>query len=149
MKTLLSALFLTLLLPLGASAASRDAATLERCVTTQSSGSKARTLQACLGRFACNDQTTIGIAECLMREQRAWDELLNAWWAPMKARAQKNGSWNRLLASQRKWIKDRDAECARRYEEAGGGSIRVIWGAECQRDLTAKKAVDFFFDLYR
>jgi len=51
--------------------------------------------------------------------------------------------------AQRQWIKDRDAECRRAYDRAGGGSIRVIYGAECQRDLTARKAIEFYFILYR
>ena len=67
----------------------------------------------------------------------------------MRERARANGSWDRLLASQRQWIKDRDAECQRAYDSAGGGSIRVIYGAECQRNLTARKAIEFYFSLYR
>ena len=136
-------LCLSLALPTPALAASRDATMLERCVQSYGAGPQSEVIERCVGMFQprCKEQTTIGIAECLMREQRAWDELLNLWWAPMKARAQANGTWDALLAAQRQWIKDRDAECARRYDAADGGSIRVIWGAACQRDLTAAKAV--------
>jgi uncharacterized protein YecT (DUF1311 family) len=145
------AICLCLLLPVAAGAASSDAAKLQGCVESSASGPQSGVLGKCVGMFqpSCKDDTTIGIAECMMREQRGWDELLNAWWTPMKARAQANGSWDSLLAAQRQWIKDRDAECARRYEEAGGGSIRVIYGAECQRDLTAARAVEFFYSLNR
>lgn len=82
-----------------------------------------------------------------MRETAAWDYLLNAWWKPMKARAQANGNWDRLLNAQRQWIKARDAECQRVYDEWRDGSIRVIFAAECQRDLTAKRAVEFYYAL--
>jgi uncharacterized protein YecT (DUF1311 family) len=114
-------------------------------------GSRSQVLSQCTDIIAggCRSQTTIEIADCVMREAGAWDSWLNAWWGPMRARAQANGSWDRLLAAQRQWIKDRDAECRRAYDRAGGGSIRVIYGAECQRDLTARKAIEFYFILYR
>ena len=123
---------------------------LETCVDRASHGApQASVVAACTGRTACADQTTVGIAQCLQTETAAWDVLLNRWWKPMKARAQADGSWNRLLASQRKWIKDRDAACEKAYNDAGGGSIRVIWAAECFRDRTAAKAVEFYHALYR
>ncbi len=146
------ALPLALILAQPASAASsRDVQSLENCVRDSARGASAeQTAGRCIGILstACRDQNTLGIAECIMNEQAAWDTLLNAWWKPMSAQAKQNGSWDRLLASQRKWIKDRDAACERAYESAGGGSIRVIYGAECQLDMTARKAVSFYYDLY-
>ncbi|WP_341211537.1 lysozyme inhibitor LprI family protein [uncultured Limimaricola sp.] len=129
-----------------------DVARVGTCVqTAAASGSQAQVLAQCSDIIAgaCRGQTTLEIADCVMREAGAWDSWLNAWWGPMRARAQANGSWDRLLAAQRQWIKDRDAECARAYDRANGGSIRVIYGADCQRDLTARKAIEFYFSLYR
>ncbi|MCP1168172.1 lysozyme inhibitor LprI family protein [Limimaricola litoreus] len=130
----------------------QDVSRVGACVQSAAArGSQAQVLSQCSDIIAgsCRDQTTIGIADCLMREAGAWDAWLNAWWGPMRAAAQADGSWDRLLAAQRQWIKDRDAECRRAYDRAGGGSIRVIYGAECQRDLTARKAIEFYFHLYR
>ncbi|MBS0124269.1 lysozyme inhibitor LprI family protein [Thetidibacter halocola] len=129
-----------------------DVQTLQSCVQNYANGApQSRVIGGCVGIIdgAFRNGTTLEIAEGIMREHAAWDTLLNAWWQPMKARAQANGTWDRLLASQRQWIRDRDAECQRAYDSAGGGSIRVIYAAECQRDLTAAKAVDFFYSLYK
>ncbi|WP_306154911.1 lysozyme inhibitor LprI family protein [Roseovarius sp. MMSF_3281] len=143
----------TLILPLMAHAqtASRsDVAQIEECVRNYSKGApQERVIGGCVGIIdgACRSKTTIEIADCIMRETAAWDHLLNAWWKPMKERAQADGSWNRLLDAQRQWIKERDAECQRVYDEWRGGTIRVIFAAECQRDLTAKRAVEFYYAL--
>ncbi|MGR3464365.1 lysozyme inhibitor LprI family protein [Limimaricola sp.] len=140
--------------PLGAQStpSSQDIARVGDCVQTNAArGSQAQVLSRCTEIIAgaCRGDTTIEIADCLMRETAAWDAWLNAWWAPMRERAKANGTWERLLASQRRWITERDAECRRAYDSAGGGSIRVIYGAACHRDLTARKAVEFYFSLYR
>ena len=135
-----------------AKARSGDVAKLRQCVENYSKGApQSRANGGCVGIVgsACGGETTLAISECLQRETAAWDALLNEWWTPLRAKAKADGSWNRLLAAQRQWIKDRDAECRRVYDEAGGGSIRVIWAAECMRDLTAKRAVEFFYMLYR
>ena len=133
------------------SANPRDVASLEQCVEGYSKGApQSRVIGGCVGilKARCRDiGTTVGLSECIMREHAAWDHLLNAWWKPMRARAKANGTWDNLLARQRRWIKDRDAECERAYNSAGGGSIRVIYAAECQRDLTAKRAVEFYYIL--
>lgn len=128
---------------------------IEKCVAANSAGQpQSSALSSCVGQVATDcssnsSETTVSLASCLEREHGAWDALLNAWWKPLRARAKGNGTWDALLASQRQWIKDRDAECQRAYDAAGGGSIRVIYGWECQRDLTAQKAVEFFYQLYR
>lgn len=130
----------------------RDVAAVQGCVDSQSRGTpQAHVIGTCVGIISnsCGDQTTLGISECIMREHAAWDRLLNDWWKPMRARAKADGSWPQLLARQRQWIADRDAECAAAYDSAGGGSIRVIYAAECQRDLTARKAVEFYYSLYK
>ena len=146
-------LLFTLILPAishAQSASRSDVAQIEDCVRNYSKGApQERVIGGCVGIIdgACRNKTTIEIAECIMRETAAWDYLLNAWWKPMKARAQANGNWDRLLNAQRQWIKARDAECQRVYDEWRDGSIRVIFAAECQRDLTAKRTVEFYYAL--
>ncbi|MFD1344239.1 lysozyme inhibitor LprI family protein [Litorisediminicola beolgyonensis] len=126
-----------------------DQRALEGC--TAGAG-QARAAEArCIGLLSegCRDQTTLGISECLMAEQKAWDALLNRWWGPMRERAKANGSWDRLLAGQRAWIAEKEAACQAAYDSAGGGSIRVIYAAECLRDRTAQKAIEFYYSLNR
>lgn len=128
-----------------------DIAQIEACVRTYAKDApQERVIEGCVRivESACDGKTTIGISECIMRETRAWDHLLNAWWTPLKAQAQASGEWDRLLAAQRQWIRDRDAECARVYDEWRDGSIRVIFAAACQRDLTAQRAVAFYYRLH-
>ena len=146
-------LLFTLILPVishAQSASRSDVAQIEQCVRNYSKGApQERVIGGCVGIIdgGCRNKTTIEIADCIMRETAAWDHLLNAWWTPMKERAQADGSWNRLLNAQRQWIRERDAECQRVYDEWREGSIRVIFAAECQRDLTAKRAVEFYYAL--
>lgn len=130
----------------------QDIAAIDQCVAAAArTGSAAQTIDACVGLLSanCPDQTTLGLVECIQREHGAWDAWLNAWWKPMKTRAKAAGDWPRLLASQRRWISDRDSECRRAYEAGEDGSIRYIWAAECQRDLTARRAVEFYYTLYK
>ena len=100
-------------------------------------------------------QTTVGMAECLGAETQAWDSLLNALWPRLKAAAQDAdavespqdmglpGRAESLLAAQRAWIAFRDAECRHAYAQGGMGTIRTLYGASCQLDETAERALEF------
>ncbi|ETX29460.1 lysozyme inhibitor LprI family protein [Roseivivax isoporae] len=132
----------------------RDVVALETCVADVArSNPFEATVAECTGALSatCGAEmsTTNAIAGCIMDEGRAWDALLNRWWEPMKASAQAAGTWDTLLGQQRRWIAEKEAACQRAYDRAGGGSIRVIYGAECFRDWTARKAVEFYYALYR
>ncbi|UMA65653.1 DUF1311 domain-containing protein [Roseivivax marinus] len=125
---------------------------LESCIASQSRGGPpAQVAKACSGLIAdrCPDDTTIGISQCLQTETAAWDTLLNRWWGPMRANAQRNGTWDRLLADQRAWISRKEAACAAVYEEWKDGSIRTIMAASCLRDWTAEKTAEFYAALHR
>lgn len=154
-RTLVVAGLLAAILPLAAEAQQADrahVATIESCIENYSRGApQGRVIGGCVGIIdgRCRSRTTIEIADCILAEHRAWDALLNRWWGPMKAAAQADGSWDRLLASQRAWIAEKEAACHRAYDSAGGGSIRVIYGAECHRDWTARKTVEFYYALNR
>ena len=116
---------------------------------------------ACIGpaSAACMEQpdgqSTVGMAECLGAETQAWDSLLNALWPRLKAAAEAAdtvesptdlglpGRAQSLLAAQRAWIAFRDAECLHAYAQGGMGTIRTLYGASCQLDETAERALEF------
>ncbi len=116
---------------------------------------------ACIGRAsgACMElpggQTTVGMADCLGAETQAWDSLLNALWPRLKADAAEAdaiespqdaglpGRGESLLAAQRAWIAFRDAECLHAYARGGMGTIRTLYGASCQLEETAERALEF------
>ena len=149
----LAAILCLTLPPLPAAAQeARDVAAIEQCVESRSRGAPPDVVIGdCVGSLdaSCRGGTTLEITDCIMAEYRAWDTLLNRWWEPMRSAARADGSWDRLLTAQRAWIAEKEAACQRAYDSADGGSIRVIYGAECQRDRTAAKAVEFFYALYR
>ncbi len=137
-----------------AAAAADDAQRIEGCLAT----AEART--DCIGVIARDCEgiggTTQSIAACYEREAAGWDRLLNAWWPRMRALAHAADASNRdqfgadfrsaaetQLAAQRAWIAFRDAECAHQYLLSAGGSIRVIVGAICRLDVTARRVIDF------
>lgn len=115
--------------------------------------------RSCVGQetAACIDrpenQTTTGMTACALAERDAWDALLNLWWKPLRAHALKldeaSGDTGSppaapmLQEAQRAWLAFRDAECAYDHALAGGGTIRQIYGAECQLRLTAARALRF------
>ncbi|SFI11606.1 lysozyme inhibitor LprI family protein [Albimonas pacifica] len=117
--------------------------------------------EACIGRTsgACMEapggQTTVGMAGCLGAETEAWDSLLNALWPRLKADAAESDAAespqaaglptraDSLLAAQRAWIAFRDAECLHAYAQGGMGTIRTLYGASCQLEETAERALEF------
>lgn len=123
--------------------------------------------QACIGTVSgmCMEQeqdgySTFGMMTCMMAETQAWDDLLNAEYALLRARAQAmdaNESQpdyavraDLLLDAQRAWITFRDAECALSYSEFGGGSMRVLNGSGCMMQMTAERTIElkFMFGTY-
>lgn len=47
-------------------------------------------------------------------------------------------------AARRAWIAWRDADCRFAYEQFGGGSLRQVAGAACQRDRTAERVLHLY-----
>jgi uncharacterized protein YecT (DUF1311 family) len=86
---------------------------------------------------------TVDMLDCLTREQRVWDERLNAAYKGWTegCRASKN---DKVCAAQRKieraWIAYRDALCDKRYEEHGGTFASVDY-ADCMLSETARQAL--------
>ena len=135
-------------------AAADDTQRIEGCLAT----AEAKT--DCIGVIAGDCEgiggTTRSMAACYDREAAGWDRLLNTWWPRMRALAHAADASNRgqfgadfrsaaeaQLAAQQAWIAFRDAECDHRYLLSAGGSIRVIVGAICRLDVTARRVIDF------
>lgn len=115
----------------------------------------------CIGNLSrtCQNQTlggTIDIIECISGEEKAWDQLLNIYWRDLRAWSREVDADNEaqgldvasaadaLLASQRAWLKHRDAECTFRWLPYAGGTIRGPIAAQCQLDLTAARVLIFY-----
>ncbi len=117
--------------------------------------------RACVGTgsSACfegapDGQTTVGMMSCLIAERDAWDVLLNAEYARARNAARAADEAERasmpeyaqrveqLLTAQRAWIAYRDANCAMEYGAWGGGSMRVIAGADCHLRMTAERTLE-------
>lgn len=156
MKTpLAAALFLIASVPqLSAQSLSVDPSAVQTCYDSTPIGA---TFPECLGSASdrCQLQdggsTTIGITDCIMSENAAWDGLLNEAYKSLRATwADREGgagglSGDELNASlrdaQRAWIAFRDAECNLQYDRYRGGTIRSIVGANCLMVMTASRAI--------
>jgi uncharacterized protein YecT (DUF1311 family) len=89
--------------------------------------------------------TTSGMAECVTREYRVWDERLNAAYKEwVKGCPQPTGRKDdKTCAARRKleraWIAYRDALCDLPFEL--GGSIAILDYADCMMRETARQAI--------
>ncbi|WAJ26176.1 lysozyme inhibitor LprI family protein [Antarcticirhabdus aurantiaca] len=144
--------------PLAQADEKQDLKTLRACL-----GEKSEDENACIDVVAnpCVEEpdgsTTVGITECLSREEAAWDVLLNeryeaqvksakAMDAELKGNAATENATSvlkSLKTAQRAWIAYRDAECERRWANYQGGTIASNIAAACTRDMTANRAIDF------
>lgn len=138
-----------------------DAAQLTACLDRAEPAAR----KDCIGSIAnpCQDApggaTTIGIVDCLAREEKAWDVLLNRYWPGMKEKARETDASNAefvphapkaaeaLLAAQRAWLAFREAECERAWIPYAGGTIRGPISASCALEFTAERAVTFYVEL--
>ena len=149
---------LSMLLPLAHPAAAqdggRDVAALEECLSSTNDDP-----QSCIGKISdpCQDKpngsTTIGISECLVREQSAWDTILNENYKDSMKTAKETdkrikhdgtgsgGVADSLVKAQRAWIAYRDAECDRVWALSQEGTLRTVASASCLNDLTAQRAI--------
>ncbi|MCF3972141.1 lysozyme inhibitor LprI family protein [Paracoccus salsus] len=110
---------------------------------------RGQTDPACIGQpaDACQmsheqPQTTLAISQCLMAEAAAWDRLLNREYMARRAdHADAPELAELLLQAQRGWIAMRDADCSLAYDQFGGGSMRLISGADCRLRHTAWRSL--------
>ena len=85
---------------------------------------------------------TADMLDCLTREQRVWDERLNAAYKAMLHSCQ--GKDDKFCATRRKleraWVAYRDALCDLPYEEHGGSAASLDF-ADCMLSETARQAI--------
>ena len=136
-----------------------DPAPVDACYASAPPGEAA---PACLGEASggCMDAsehgfTTMGMAECTMLEEEAWDRWLNVAYRALRADlagrdaeaaesalgagASREGA---LVAAQRAWIAFRDAECGLRWTLDQEGTIRSLSYSGCQLSFTAARALE-------
>ena len=90
--------------------------------------------------------TTVGMADCVTREYRVWDERLNAAYkewvkgCPDKPGRKDDKSCAARRKLERAWIAYRDALCDLPYAEHGG-SLATVEYADCMMRETARQAI--------
>lgn len=100
----------------------------------------------CVGRAALNlcraehgdIVTDHDNADCADYENQWWDARLNAAYQALLKRPDGEA----LRAPQRAWLAERDAECARVFDEAGGGTLAVWAQANCILQSTAARTLE-------
>ncbi|AXS40906.1 lysozyme inhibitor LprI family protein [Breoghania sp. L-A4] len=101
----------------------------------------------CIGAAAdpCMDhpdnQHTMGMSACAVREQRFWDERLNAAYSELR-RVLGEPVRTELRDVQRLWIKWRDTSCAFTIAYYDGGTAYKPAMALCGMRATARRAID-------
>jgi uncharacterized protein YecT (DUF1311 family) len=86
----------------------------------------------------CGEKTsTLEVVECVQAKTDASDQRLNAAYKALQAQVDA-AQRQPLLAAQRLWVQDRDANCG--FYGTPDGSIRKVQGAECIRSMTEDRA---------
>jgi uncharacterized protein YecT (DUF1311 family) len=113
----------------------------------QDARDKDRDAQSCVGKIAdsCSEtpdgQSTQGTVACNLREEKAWDALLNEEYQLLIGILKKPEAVEDLRKAQRSWLTQRDADCRIPYYFFDGGTIVQILGARCQLEQTADRAL--------
>ncbi|MFL6726148.1 MAG: lysozyme inhibitor LprI family protein [Sphingomicrobium sp.] len=95
--------------------------------------------QGCSGKASSQMEMNM----CAEQELERADKALNAAWVKARASAKDDPRTTKLLlASQRAWLKYRDAECALVADLDRGGSIAPQSQRECAVDLTKERTKD-------
>jgi uncharacterized protein YecT (DUF1311 family) len=92
----------------------------------------------------------MGMAVCLDLETTAWTAQLDLLWPQVVAFAAgldedaESGTdhADALVGAQEAWRAHRDAECAWAWQRWSQGTIRVLVGGGCKRDMTAARVRD-------
>lgn len=128
---------------------SDDEIQMQQCIETvhdiQSSGDDV-SLRECIGAASrvCMElpggSSTVGMAECTMRENAWWDSYLNFLYQDLKANLSTE-QFSKLRDAQRAWISFRDTDCDFNYEYWKEGTIRSTFFTSCVLDKTATRAI--------
>lgn len=130
---------------------SEDEILMQQCIETvhdiQRDGDQNVSMRECIGAAsrvcmeAPEGQTTIGMADCTMRENQWWDNYLNMLYSDLKASLTEE-QFTALRTAQRNWITYRDTKCDFEYTYWQEGTIRTTIYTGCILDTTATRAIE-------
>lgn len=87
-----------------------------------------------------NNQTTVGMQQCIAFERTAWDTLLNKEYQLLMASQNTDDKKTALRDAQRLWINFVDQFC-QLSGTLNGGSFAAVSGVQCMADLTAQQVI--------
>ena len=87
----------------------------------------------------CNQNTTVGIVDCLDKQAKHWDTRLNKSYKELMSRSDA-AQQTPLKLAQRAWITYRDANCT--FYGSGEGSLSRIEAVECLRAMTKERSCE-------
>lgn len=92
------------------------------------------------GAEGCTDREgTNALASCYSDRLRGWEARLSAAYAAALGRT-RGPQRAALRAAQRDWLRFRESNC--HFYSLQAGTIRSIWAAYCDLDLTRRRAVE-------
>jgi len=100
----------------------------------------------CIGRIAdkCLDapdgQSTLGMVQCLDRETKVWDEILNDEYNRLLGALPKAAA-DSVRSAERAWLATRDADCHVAYDIFEGGTMAQPIAARCMLDHVGARAL--------
>jgi uncharacterized protein YecT (DUF1311 family) len=127
---------------------SAERATIAECIERTAGESELKQMGDCIGLIAdpCPDApgaNTFTIVACHMREQKIWDERLNASYAEAQARLKdRPGPATALKDAQRAWIQFRDAKCDYWEKLYEGGTFASVAAGDCMGVETGRRAIE-------
>jgi uncharacterized protein YecT (DUF1311 family) len=125
-------------------AAADDAGTITSCLTAEMKAKHDG--RACIGRISdpclqgSGAETTTGMVECMDREIKVWDDLLNADYQRL-LKAVPAAAAASVREAQRAWIALRDADCKVPYDIYEGGTMARIDSASCLLAHTGERVL--------
>lgn len=130
----------------GLAPAAAGADAIKACVEAERAAGKDGL--ACLGRLSdpClkrpENSSTIGQYECMSKEIKLWDNMLNAEYKQLRGLLRNGDQRTALRDVQRSWIKYRDSDCSLARVFFEGGTIATVIGANCVLRKTARRAIE-------
>ncbi|MHA6345596.1 lysozyme inhibitor LprI family protein [Roseivivax sp. CAU 1761] len=135
------------------SAGMQGLARITACVEAAAPDAPAlRPVIACLGLLdaACAGDARPGATgRCRAAEQRAWQHLLDGYWAALEARAADRAARDDLDYWQRAWRAEREAACGTPGAPDISAPGAALDAVTCLRDRTARRAMEIRHRLAR
>ncbi|WP_171060776.1 lysozyme inhibitor LprI family protein [Poseidonocella sp. HB161398] len=85
----------------------------------------------------CGGTTQVDANFCALERWEIADAELNRLWSTAKPAADARGTGAALLAGQRAWLKERDADCG--PEQEGGGTAAPMFYWSCMEERTLQR----------